>query len=95
MRVRGVRDIGAAVRDARRRQQLSQKTVAERAGVQRYQVANLELGKSNPSMRSVVAVCAAVGLELNVVPAGQALESSGRELATPVNLADVLARARR
>jgi transcriptional regulator with XRE-family HTH domain len=94
MRVRGVRDVGAAVRDARRRQHLSQQDVAERAGVQRYQVANLELGKSNPSLRAVLATCSAVGLELDVRPKGQTLEHSGRQLAEPVSLADVLASAR-
>lgn len=94
MRVRGVRDVGAAVRDARRRQQLSQQDVAERAGVQRYQVSNLELGKSNPSLKAVLAVCSAVGLELDVRPKGQTPERSGRELTAPVSLVDVLARAR-
>lgn len=95
MRVRNLRDVGAVVRDARRRQQLTQQVVAERAGVQRYQVANLERGKGNPSFGSVLSVCAAVAIELDARPAGlHDVDLRARTLVAPVNLDDVFARVR-
>ncbi|MEK7410424.1 MAG: helix-turn-helix transcriptional regulator [Actinomycetota bacterium] len=85
-----------ALRDARARQRLSQQEVAERAGIQRYQVANLELGKGNPSLKTLLAVLSAVGLELHVNADGL-INPAGptRNLAKSVSLNDVLSRARK
>ena len=96
MRVRRTTELGVALRDARARQHRSQQEVAERAGVQRYQVANLELGKGNPSLKTLLAVLSAVGLELQVnADGGDYLAEPARNLAKPVSLDDVLSRARK
>lgn len=96
MRVTKTTGLGVALRDTRARQRLSQQEVAERAGIQRYQVANLELGKGNPSLKTLLAVLAAVGLELQVDVEGRNnLAEPARNLAQPVSLNDVLSRARK
>lgn len=96
MRVGKATELGVALRDARARQRLSQQEVAERAGVQRYQVANLELGKGNPSLKTLLAVLSAVGLDMQV-DAGDRdnLAEPRRSLAKSVSLDDVLSRARK
>ena len=94
MRVRRIKELGVALRDARARQRLSQQEVAERAGVQRYQVANIELGKGNPSLKTLLAVLSAVGQELEVNEGGRKNPAEpARNLAKPVSLNDVLSRA--
>ena len=61
-----LRQIGRAARVVRTRRGLSQQQVAAMAGVQRYQVANLELGKGNPSFSTLVAILGALELELSI-----------------------------
>lgn len=64
-----VRDLGAAVRTARREAGLTQKDLAERARVPRQWVSRLETG-TNPGaeLRKVLDVFAALGLALDLVP---------------------------
>lgn len=96
MRVGKATELGVALRDARARQRLSQQEVSERAGVQRYQIANLELGKGNPSLKTLLAVLSAVGLELQVnTDVRNNLAEPARNIAKPVSLNDVLSRARK
>lgn len=65
-----VRDVGAAVRAARRNAGLSQQVLAERAGVPRQWLSRLETG-SNPAaeLRKLLDVLAALGLALELRPA--------------------------
>ncbi|NLG23647.1 MAG: helix-turn-helix transcriptional regulator [Actinomycetales bacterium] len=65
-----VRDLGAAVRDARRRAGLTQQALADRAGVPRQWVSRLETG-SNPGaeFRKVLDLLAALDLVLALEPA--------------------------
>ena len=64
-----VRDLGAALRDARRVARLSQEALAERAGVSRQWLSRLETG-SNPGaeLRKVLDVLAALDLALQLGP---------------------------
>lgn len=64
-----VRDLGAAVRDARRAVGLSQQALAECAAVSRQWLSRLETG-SNPGaeLRKVLDVLAALGLAVELVP---------------------------
>ncbi len=64
-----VRDLGAAVRDARQQAGLSQQALANRAGVPRQWVSRLETG-SNPGaeLRKVLDVLAALGLAVKLGP---------------------------
>ena len=65
-----VRDLGAAVRAARRDAGLSQQVLADRAGVPRQWLSRLETG-SNPAaeLRKLLDVLAALGLALKLGPA--------------------------
>lgn len=64
-----VRDLGAALRDARRAAGLSQHELAARAGVSRQWLSRLETG-SNPGaeLRKVLDVLAALGLAVKLGP---------------------------
>lgn len=86
--------IGRMVRDTRLRLNLSQLQVAERAGIQRYQVANLELGKGNPSLKTLAAVLGALDLNLSVAPTDNARTMTNSRLRPPVDLNEVLKRSR-
>lgn len=67
-----VRDLGAAVRDARRQAGLSQQAVADRAGVPRQWVSRLETG-SNPGAElwKVLDLLAALNLTVSLEPVPQ------------------------
>ena len=67
-----VRDLGAAVRDARRQVGLSQQVLADRAGVPRQWVSRLETG-SNPGaeLRKVLDLLAALDLMVVLEPVPQ------------------------
>lgn len=67
-----VRDLGAAVREARRTAGLSQQALADRAGVPRQWVSRLETG-SNPGaeLRKVLDVFAALSLTVVLQPDSQ------------------------
>lgn len=58
----------AAVRAARKRRGLTQQAVAEAAGVTRQSIVNLETGRSNPQLTTVVAALRVLGLRLEVAP---------------------------
>lgn len=64
-----VRELGAALRDARRASGLSQEALAERAGVSRPWLSRLETG-ANPGaeLRKVLDVLTALGLAVKLGP---------------------------
>ncbi len=62
MEVHTVRDLGAAVRQARRRRGMSQAELAERAGVSREWLVRLEQGHPRLETQLVLDTLAAVGL---------------------------------
>lgn len=55
---------GPAIRSARLARELSQSQVASRSGVSLATVQNLEAGRANPALNTLVAICKTVGLEL-------------------------------
>jgi transcriptional regulator with XRE-family HTH domain len=63
-----VRNIGAAVRAARRRAGLSQRELGERTGVPQSTVARIESGFVDPRTSTVVKLLAACGEEIEAVP---------------------------
>jgi HTH-type transcriptional regulator/antitoxin HipB len=67
-----VRDLGAAVRRARREAGLSQQTLADEAGVSRQWLSRFESGK-NPSaeLRKVLDLLGALGLDVQLVAAAK------------------------
>lgn len=72
----GTAALGAAVRSARTRLDLSVQALADRAGVSLGLVSQLERGMGNPSLQSIQRVAKALG-----VPASRLLEPPADELA--------------
>jgi transcriptional regulator with XRE-family HTH domain len=59
-------DTGALVRDARHRSGLTQRRLAERAGVHRQTVSQVESGAYRPTIATLVALLAAAGVQMRV-----------------------------
>jgi transcriptional regulator with XRE-family HTH domain len=72
--VNNLRELGALVRERRRHRGLTQSSLAERAGVQRHWVAQLEAGRSNPTLEPLLRTFEVLELQLDVRP----LERSGQ-----------------
>jgi y4mF family transcriptional regulator len=68
MQVHTVRDLGAAVREARSHQGLTQAELASRAGVSRDWLVRLEQGHPRLEVQLVLDVLAAAGLALATGP---------------------------
>jgi len=66
MIVRTARDIGALIRDQRKRADLDEQTLATRAGVSRKWLIAVEQGKASAELGLVLRTLDALGLELNV-----------------------------
>jgi HTH-type transcriptional regulator/antitoxin HipB len=70
MNVRTSRDLGAALRQARRRSGLTQEALADRVGVTRQWVVAVEAGRANPQLLSLLAVAEVLGLVLDLSEIG-------------------------
>lgn len=68
MWVRTVRELGASIRSSRSARHLSQTDLAERAGVSRKWVSELERGKSTVEVGRVLQVLDALDLDVRLVP---------------------------
>ena len=67
MQLHTVRDVGAAVRDARVQHRLTQAELARRAGVSREWLVRLEQGHPRLEMQLVLDTLAALGLTMTAV----------------------------
>ncbi|HEY3003123.1 MAG TPA: helix-turn-helix domain-containing protein [Kribbellaceae bacterium] len=77
--VRTVRDLGAAVRQARTEHHLTQAELAKRVGVSRDWVVRLERGHPRLEMQRVLDALEAVGVALTLDEAGDTAHSGGSE----------------
>jgi transcriptional regulator with XRE-family HTH domain len=68
--ITAVADLAAIIRDTRQRRGLTQLQLATAVGVTRQSVVNLETGRGNPSLATVLAALRALELRLDVTPAG-------------------------
>jgi HTH-type transcriptional regulator/antitoxin HipB len=68
MRVRTSRELGAILRDRRKRQTLSQIELSEKAGVSRKWVVEMEKGKARAELALVLRVLDALDLVLKIDP---------------------------
>lgn len=66
MRVKTPKDIGLVIRDRRRKLRLSQQAVADRAGVSRRWIVEVEGGKSRLDAGLLLRVMNTLGLDLDV-----------------------------
>ncbi|MGH6946182.1 MAG: helix-turn-helix domain-containing protein [Kiloniellales bacterium] len=76
------RDIGAAIREGRRRLGLDQGALAEKVGVSRLWINQVERGKPGASLGLVLRALAAVGVEL-VADAGEGRPKAAEAVVTP------------
>lgn len=90
MRLTNVRDLGLALRSARKARGLNQQELAEQVGVSRQWVATLELGRSNPSMRQVLDALDALGLSIHVYDNDSRPPGSDSGIPGGLSLDDVL-----
>lgn len=68
MAIRSNKDLGAAIRRARKAQKLKQADLAMKASLRQPLISELENGTSNATMDTVLKVLAALELDLTVVP---------------------------
>lgn len=59
--------LGQRIAIARRERDLTQTWVADRAGITRPQLANIEAGRSRPSVDSFAEICRAIGVRMDDV----------------------------
>ena len=72
MKVRTPRDLGALVRDARTTAGMTQDSLAERVGVARLWVSQLESGKSGANIGDVMRALNILGVDLMTAPRAMA-----------------------
>jgi HTH-type transcriptional regulator/antitoxin HipB len=94
MQIRTPKDLGAAIRSRRKALGLDQATLAEKAGVSRQWIIDIEQGKSRAALGLALQTCQVLGIELSIdgpppkgKPAGISVPS--------VDLSAVIARTRR
>lgn len=73
-------DLANSILLERERRGLTQAQLADKAGVNRQWLNRLESGKGNPTLRSILTVLAALGLELAVVPAAPTAQEAQRDI---------------
>lgn len=66
--IRSNQDLGAAIRLARKKQNLRQVDVAQKASVRQALVSDIENGATTAKLDTVMRVLAALNLDLSVVP---------------------------
>lgn len=59
--------LGLRIAIARCERKLTQQWVADQAGITRPQLANIEAGRSRPSIDSFAEICRAIGVEMDDV----------------------------
>lgn len=83
---------GDLIAQVRRTAGLSQVELARRSGLQQSVLSAYEHGRRQPSVAALARIAAAVGMELDLMPARNAAaeEHAGRVLAQVLELAEVL-----
>jgi len=65
---RDPKQIGNLIRRARKAQKLSQKDVADRAGLRQETISLIESGNSSARIETLLAILAVLGLEFQIAP---------------------------
>ena len=89
--LRTAADIGAVIRDRRRKLRLDQGTLARRVGVGREWIVDIEKGKPRAGIELVLRTLTALGLSVTLSEQGPA----ARDAAPAVDLDAIIAAARR
>ncbi|MBM4264408.1 MAG: helix-turn-helix transcriptional regulator [Deltaproteobacteria bacterium] len=80
MQIRTAKDIGALIRDQRKKQRLGQAELAKKVGVNRRWVLEVERGKPRAEIGLILKTLDALGLSLSVESGVAARRRSGREI---------------
>ena len=86
MLARTPKDLGLLIRDHRRQLGLDQRDLAQRVGVSRQWIVEIEGGKPRAALVLVLRTLAALGLELDVRLPGQAIEAASSAVAVEIPL---------
>ena len=95
MRVRTPLDIGLTIRNRRRKLGLSQSALAERAGVGRQWLVEVERGKPRAEIGLVLRTLAALDIELSAGGNGQDRRAEGAGEIPPAPVDDVVSAHRK
>ena len=96
MNIKDDRDLGLVVRERRRELGLDQAAVAERVGVSRQWVVEVEKGKPRAEVGLLLRLLRALGLELDASVRGAAEpEESGRSALELIDIDAVIERSRK
>lgn len=95
MRVRTPLDFGLIIRNRRRKLGLSQSALAERAGVGRQWLVEVERGKARAEMGLVLRTLAALDIELSAGGNGQDRQAGGTGEIPPAPVDDVISAHRK
>lgn len=91
MRIRTPTDLGAIIRDRRTRLGMHQKSLADKVGISRQWIVEIEKGKPRAEMGLVLRTIDALGI---VLAAGDPGKSKKRPGPTPVDIDSIVASAR-
>jgi HTH-type transcriptional regulator/antitoxin HipB len=94
MYVRTPSDLGAAIREQRRRLNVSQQKLADDVGVSRQWLVEVEQGKPRAELGLVLKTLAALGLRV-ALDDGRTVGRSDRPVAPPPDIDAIVARARK
>jgi len=92
MRIRTAIDLGALIRDRRTALGLGQKELAEKIGVSRQWIVEIERGKPRAEISLVLRAVDALGIPLTVGDASKAKSQSG---SPPLDIDSIITAARR
>lgn len=98
MRIRTPADLGALIRDYRTKLHLDQKTLAQKVGVSRQWIVDVEKGKPRAEIGLLLRTIGALGIALDAekeTPAGQRDTSLSLGPDAPVDIDSIVASARR
>ncbi len=98
MRIRTPADLGALIRDYRTKLRLDQKTLAQKVGVSRQWIVDVEKGKPRAEIGLLLRTIGALGIALDAereTPGGQRDASLSRGPDAPVDINSIVASARK
>jgi len=95
MEIRTAKDIGALIRDQRKKQKLDQAELAEKVGVNRRWVLEVERGKPRAEIGLVLKTLDALGLALSVEGKAAARRRGGSGEIEPVDIDAIIENAKR
>jgi HTH-type transcriptional regulator/antitoxin HipB len=91
MRIRTPADLGALIRERRRRLGLGQKSLAEKVGVSRQWIVEVERGKPRAEVSLVLRTLDALGIPLT---GGDASKTENKSGPAPIDIDSIIASAR-